>query len=172
MISEVIAWVQTMRLIEWIEFIASICSIVALPIAIWQIHTVKSKVETTEAGIHEILNIKQHQKYEEMLAIIKNEQSGLVEVRALSIKPGSSDQNIIETIDKIVVSLNKCLVDMPLEGKEVSESLRGAIEKIRGYSAGDDLKDAEDYLYSAIQQLKKLIAECYNAEVKSSSGRG
>ena len=54
----------------------------------------------------------------------------------------------------------------------MSESLRGAIEKIRGYSAGDDLKEAEDYLYSAIQQLKKLIAECYNAEVKSSSGRG
>lgn len=40
--------------------IASICSIVALPIAIWQILDLKSKVKRTETSIKKVLEIKEY----------------------------------------------------------------------------------------------------------------
>ena len=49
-----------------ISNIASICSIIALPIAIWQIFALKSKVESTEKGIRRVLEIKEHEKIEQI----------------------------------------------------------------------------------------------------------
>lgn len=53
-----------------ISNIASICSIIALPIAIWQIFALKSKVESTEKGIRRVLEIKEHEKIEQIFKVI------------------------------------------------------------------------------------------------------
>lgn len=42
--------------------ISSVCSIVALPIAIWQFRAIKLKIKTTEKGIKNVLDIKEHEQ--------------------------------------------------------------------------------------------------------------
>ena len=56
---------------EVITNIASICSIVALPIAIWQILDLKSKVKRTETSIKRVLEIKEYQKNQEIKEVAK-----------------------------------------------------------------------------------------------------
>jgi hypothetical protein len=41
-----------------------------LPIAIWQIFTLKSKVESTEKDIHRVLEIKEHEKIEQLFKVV------------------------------------------------------------------------------------------------------
>lgn len=47
---------------EIISNISSICGILGLPLALWQIYSIKSKIESTERGIKSILDIKEHEE--------------------------------------------------------------------------------------------------------------
>lgn len=61
-----------------ISNIASLCSIIALPIAIWQIFALKSRVEATEKGIRDVLDIKEYKEFEQWSIIVMKQYQSLI----------------------------------------------------------------------------------------------
>lgn len=91
----------------WTEFwkiisnIASVCSIIALPIAIWQIFDLKTKVEATEEGIKTVLEIKEHDKLNKTRNLVESQYTEICGVLSLTGNSGKNNQNIIKTCQKI-----------------------------------------------------------------------
>ena len=90
----------------WTEFwtivsnIASVCSIIALPIAIWQIFDLKTKVEATEEGIKTILEIKEHDKLNETRKLVESQYTEICGLLSLTGKRGKNNQNIVKHVKK------------------------------------------------------------------------
>lgn len=168
MITETVkVWASQMQINDWISFIASICSIVALPIAIWQIVSVKSKVNATEDGIRKILSVKEHEKLEAVLAVVKNQHSSLIKLQSQMSQPGSSKRSLEEKANSIIEELNRSVCDMPVKEESIAKSLRSAIEYIRQYSQDvNKLRDAEAFLYSSVQELKRRIEDYREQEIE------
>ena len=166
MIRTVIAWAVTMRIVDWFSLVASVCSIIALPIAIWQIVSMKKQVEATEQGIREILTSRIHEKLEALLAVVKAQHNELIKLQSLVPQKGASKRAIEEKSSMIIESLSRCMCDMPFDEQKIAEQLRSAIEKIRETQGEDDLKDAEGFLYGAIQQLKESVERCREKEIE------
>ncbi len=77
------------------------CSIIALPIAIWQIFDLKTKVEATEEGIKTVLEIKEHDKLNKTRNLVESQYTEICGVLSLTGKSGKNNQNIIKTCRKI-----------------------------------------------------------------------
>lgn len=77
------------------------CSIIALPIAIWQIFDLKTKVEATEEGIKTVLEIKEHDKLNKTRNLVESQYTEICGVLSLTGKSGKNNQNIIKTCQKI-----------------------------------------------------------------------
>ena len=131
--------------------------------------TVKNKVSATEAGIKEVLSIREYEKLEAALAVIKSQHNDLTKLQALLPQKGISSKAIEEKVNSIIEALNRCMCDMPISEESIANSLRCATGKIRDYQGKDNLKDAEAYLYSAIQELKKSIEDVYKRQMESCS---
>ncbi len=143
-----------------ISNIASICSIIALPIAIWQILALKSKVESTEKGIRRVLEIKEHEKLEQILKIISiqyEEISGMI----LQVnKKGNSNPSTIKKCQSINKELNKCVVLIPPQHTDTLESIKSTVRHIELFiesemQSNSELKNARDYLNNAMQKIKQ-----------------
>ena len=142
-----------------ISNIASICSIIALPIAVWQILELKSKVETTEKGIRRVLDIKEHEKFEHILKIVANQYQDVSELVSLANKKGKSTESITRKCQGINREINVCIVEISPHHKSILNSLRRAIEHIEKYLESnmqsiEELKEARDYLNNAMQEMK------------------
>lgn len=62
--------------------IASVCSIIGLPIALYQISGIKSKAEATEAGLNRLLEMKENENLEQICTQIFNQQQELAQIQA------------------------------------------------------------------------------------------
>ena len=62
------------------------------------------------------------------------------------------------------------MCDMPVKEESISKTLRSAIECIRKYSQDvNNLRDAEAFLYSSIQELKKRIEDYREQEIENAT---
>ena len=95
-----------------ISNIASICSIVALPIAIWQILVLKSKVESTEKGIRRVLEIKEREKLDQIFKVVGTQYQEISAMISQVNKKGNSSSNAVKKCQTINKELNKCVVDI------------------------------------------------------------
>lgn len=161
-------WAASMRFIDWFSLVSGLCSIIALPIALWQIHSVKAKVQATEEGIGKILALRERERLELVQATIIAQHDLLNDVIILIGKAGSSKAKTDEKISKIVKELNHCINDMPSKEENTVNAIRGAVVEIQKYQSGkeDSLRDAEAYLYSGLQQIKISIESYQKDEVK------
>lgn len=140
--------------------IASLCSIIALPIALWQIFDLKSKVDATEKGIKSVLDIKEHEKLNQIFKIVVEQYKKIGGWTSQLYKAGKSKQTITKECQEIIRSINLCIVDIPPQFSEVLESFKRTIEHLEKYIESDmlsnsELKEARDYLNNAIQSLKR-----------------
>ncbi len=148
-----------------VSIISSFCSVVALPITLWQIFSVKTEISAAQKGINEILSIREHEKLEELLTKVKRQHSELVDISALSEKKGVSEDALKERSNKMINELNQCMCDMPLKYEKIADSIHETILMIRS----NKINDAEGYLYNSIQQLKAAINECYVLETQNAT---
>lgn len=145
---------------EAITNIASICSIIALPIALWQIYDLKSKVEATEKGVKTVLDIKEHEKLSQIFKVVVEQYQKIGNWVSQLNKTGKSRQTIIKECQEIIRSINLCIIDIPPQYADVFESFKSAIEYLEKYlesdmSSNSELKESRDYLNNAIQSLKR-----------------
>ncbi len=145
---------------EVITNIASICSIIALPIAIWQILDLKSKVKSTESGIKRVLEMKEHEKLDDLANIISIQYTAISDLILNVTKKGTSTQNVVKKCQDINKEINRCVVEIPPQYLDILKSFKAAIRHIEAFIESNkdnnsDLKDARDYLNNALQSLKR-----------------
>lgn len=142
---------------EWLSIIANICSIVALPIAIWQIIKIKSRVKSTEKGIMKILNINKHANFSSLLRELKNQQILITKINNQKDKRGTSSSSYTDKVNDIIIELTRISSDIPIEHEDIAKELRKAIEYLKDFSSIDNLNQAEAILYSSIRSMEKII---------------
>lgn len=150
---------------EWLSIIANICSIVALPIAIWQIIKIKSRVKSTEKGIMKILNINKHANFSSLLSELKKQHISITELTTQKDKRGTSSSSYTEKINNMIIELTRISSDIPIEHEDIAKELRKAIEYLKDFSTTDNLNQAEAILYSSIRSLQKIIDEYSKQEI-------
>ena len=143
-----------------ISNIASICSIIALPIAIWQIFTLKSKVESTEKGIRRVLEIKEHEKIDQLFKVVGDQYQEISAMISKVNKKGNSNSSIMNKCQTINKELNKCVIDISPKYNDILESIKSAVKHVELFiesemQSNSELKEARDYLYNAIQKIKQ-----------------
>lgn len=150
--------------------IASICSIIALPIAIWQIFDLKSKVKSTEISIKKVLEIKEYEKVDILANIISIQYTSISDLILNMTKKGHSMQSTVKTCQNINKEINKCIVDMPSKYDDISKICRNVVKYIESFlesnnPSNNDLKEARGYLYNAMQCLKQESKKLENLNV-------
>jgi len=140
--------------------IASICSIIALPIAIWQIFDLKSKVKRTEISIKKVLEIKEYQKLNALANIVSKQYTEISDLISSITKKGTSTQKVTEKSKEIKKEINRCVVEIPPQYTDILKSFKESIKHIEAFVESDkgsnsELKEARDYLNNAMQSLKR-----------------
>ena len=143
-----------------ISNIASICSIIALPIAIWQIFALKSKVESTEKGIRRVLEIKEHEKIEQIFKVIGTQYQEISAMISQVNKKGNSNPSITKRCQAINKELNKCVVEISPQYNDILESIKSAVKHIELFiesemQSNSELKEARYYLNNELQKIKQ-----------------
>lgn len=156
---------MTMRFVDWFSVASGLCSIVGLIIALFQIADVKTKVQATENGISKILSMREHEKLEATLTMIKNQHAELTKLQSMYGKQGISPKTVKEKGESIIGELSRCMCEMPVSEDSVADSIRKVIELLRTFDSGDKLREAEGYLYGAIKQIKGSIEKYREQEI-------
>lgn len=87
--------------------IASICSILGLIVAFWQIWEVKKKLKSTQNALNELRAAFVDQKVDVLLKSISRQQEELVRVVSNIAKEGRSAKKTQEEVQSIMLELNK-----------------------------------------------------------------
>lgn len=143
--------------------VASICSILGLIVAFWQLWEVRKKLSSTQTALSQLRDVFVDQKVDVLLKLVISQQEELIKVISSLSKQGRSDKSIKDTIEKIIIELNKCDNEMPEKHKAISESLENAIKYLQRSLDENDKKEslleAEGYLKGCIHALKKAVEE-------------
>lgn len=149
--------------------IASICSIIGLPIALYQIAGIKSKAEATEAGLNRLLEMKENENLEQICTQIFNQQQELAQIQASIGKEGIKPKRQDEKCKSIINGLNQCIFQIPVKYEEATKSLEICIACLQDYlknNSDEKLKEASDYLYTILRGLKKAKEKNVNEQLK------
>ena len=154
--------------------IASICSILGLIVAFWQIWEVKKKLKSAQNALNELRAVFVDQKIDILLKSISRQQEELIKVISNSTKKGRSLEKTQEEIQSIIFEINKCNNELPEKHKEISKGLENAIEELQeALSPGvidwetqrGHLLDADGFLKGCIHALKKVADESLDQTV-------
>lgn len=143
-----------------ISNISSICSILGLPLALWQICSIKSKIESTEKGIKNILDIKEHEELNRIFTVLEKEYAELSDLITQINKPGKTSKSSNEKCCAINREIGNCIVMIPPRHNDILENFNKTMEHIENFVESDmksnvELKEARDYLNNALQKVKK-----------------
>lgn len=168
-----IKWLAALDALQWISLVSGICSIVALPIAIWQILAIKSRVNATEEGIQKILFLKDREKLESVKNSLSDVQDGIRDLQNLSTQPGNSKITIAKRTTEILKNLDHCILELPASETDIETSLKKCVEEIQKFQkedvAADHLKEAADDVYASIHQIKQALERRENKEIEIAS---
>lgn len=155
---------------EVISNISSICSILGLPLALWQIYSIKTEIEYTEKGIKNILDIKEHEELNRIFAIVEKQFSELSDLITQINKPGKTKKSCDDKCRVINRELSDCIVMVPPRYKEALDSFNNARKHIELFIESDmmsntELKEARDYFNNALQNIKREQKKFESKEV-------
>lgn len=149
--------------------IASVCSIIGLPIALYQISAIKSKAEATEAGLNRLLEMKENESLEQICTQIFNQQQELAKIQASMGKEGIEPKRQAEKCESIINELNQCIFQIPVKYEIVTKTLECCTACLQDYlknNSDEKLKEASDYLYTVLRRLKKAKEKNVNEQLR------
>ena len=130
-----------MDALDWISLIASICSIVGLPIAIWQIFVIKSRVEASEEGIRKVLDLKDREKLEHILNTLFGAQDLVRDMQKLEREPGKSTRVLAERSTEVLKDLDHSIFELPVSESEIEVTLKSCSKEIQQFQKNDAQTD-------------------------------
>lgn len=141
---------------NWIGLAADLFGIVALAITIWQIMQVKSKVNSSIDAMNELKRLQEQELLRKIFKELEGQQEKLNWLLEKHGQDGYRKTIFEERNIEIVSALTRCVNELPIKYKEISDPIRSTVLELRIYNGGDKkhLEEAEGYLYSAIQAVK------------------
>lgn len=146
--------------------VASICSILGLIVAFWQIYEVKKKLKSIQNALCELRAVFVDQKIDILLKVISGQQEQLIKVIFNMEKHGRSASKTQEEVQSIIFELNKCDNEMPEKYKDISKDLENAIKEMQNVIGSeflgektqrDYILDADGFLKGCIHDLKDVV---------------
>lgn len=155
-------------------YIGSVCSIIGLPIAIWQIRDLKSKVEASKIAMQSILDMREHEKIKAIFEKIADQYKEISDIQTQFSKPGVSGTEIRDRLETSVNELSICIVDLPDGNSEIADGIKCAKDHItvflqKGLTDKHSLREAAQFLYSVEEQLKKKEKRYLDQEIEMAS---
>lgn len=157
------------------NFVASICSILGLIVAFWQIFSVKKQVEKTYNALEELRNVFVDHKVDILLNQITVIQEELTGIIGNLNKPGFSEKRLNDDIQKIIIDLDKCDNELPEKHLDISKGIEESVKNLRAALSANEVKDEygktkRDYLLDAEGYLKGCIHGLKKASEKALDG--
>lgn len=142
-----------------IGFIGSICSIVGFPIALIQIWKIKSTTKSMKDSIYNFLSLEKIFTLNKIFDTVTTQRNSLVIIQNKITKKGVSIENINTDCEVIIKEVNTCIYNLPSEFNDIEKQLCNSIKSLELYlqnHKSEMIYDACDYLYMAINSLKKV----------------
>ena len=144
-----------------IGIIGSIASIIGLPIALWQLRDVKTKVQASQKAVNSMIDSLKYKNLESVLERLKAIHDRFVKLKGKIGERGQNMKSIHDSIDSIILDLNHCDHDLPTGFESVSNAIRDVVEKMEQLQQSEDKKSSlggsEDSIRKAIGVMKTEI---------------
>lgn len=141
-----------------IEIISTFCSIIGLPVALFQLSGLKTKSKATEEELNKLLEMKAAENLDQILLSVSNQQKELLHLQIFTEKEGTTPKAIHEKCEKIINELNICILNLSVKYDTIIQDIKSVIEYLHKYLNSNDKKfinDAFDCIYIAIKKLKQ-----------------
>ena len=161
--------------IDNIEIFGSLASIFGLPVAIWQIHSAKSKIQTAERAVKQLTEINKYKKYQGIITTLEKSLNDTSSLISSWNQPGVIEKDQKNNVQSIIETVNHCIVELPDGTVNVAfsalKAVTGCFEDAIITGSVDSLRDAKGQLQTAILALVKL-SEKITAEENKIIARG
>lgn len=156
---------------NWIANAGSIASLVGLPIAIWQLHSVNKRLRNSAIITN---RIREHYKIENLsmiLEILEQEYNNVLSMKIGYKKSGTKWSNTQSESRRIIESINKCAIKLSKDYSDQEQKLQNFIGKMTQFISNDekpdsiDIQEAENILHDCVKELKKTIEEFREKEL-------
>lgn len=149
--------------------IANFLGIISFPFAIYELLTIKSRMKKAQDSMNELLILKDYQSISELSNRSSKMQEELSKIIINHSQKGITKESIKNQCQSIINELDRSIVDVPPQHENLTGLFINCKKEIQNYiekSKLDNLKDAQDYLYSCISLLKQLSASTLNSEAE------
>lgn len=139
--------------------VSAICSIIGLPIAIFQIWKVQSTTKAMEQAIHTFLSLETVATLNKIFDTITTQKNILVSVYNNANKIGINLSKIKQDCENVIIEINICIYNLPGEYKIIEDLLVESTKCLNVYIDTDNamkIRESGDCLYGAISELKKI----------------
>ena len=138
--------------------IGSLCSIIGLPVAIWQIMELKTRADLTRTTMNNFLALEKSSILNKVNGILEEQQKKISSLIGYASKQGSSSKRMIDDSVQIINEINKCISTLPSEYNEVSANLHKVVSEIEKFIVDTSVKihinDASDLMFTSLSMLK------------------
>lgn len=133
-------------------------SIIGLPIALWQLRDVKTKVKASQIAVDNMENMIKFEKLDSIQERLNNQHDRFVKLKSKLGVRGNSEKSENDSLTAMLLELNHCDHDLPIGFYSVSEKIRSVItnieEMINGEKDTDHIRKTEESIREAIGTLK------------------
>lgn len=149
----------------WIANVGSLASLIALPIALWQIHDVRKKLKDSEESTKRFLNRTNREKLEMIQESLTSEHGKLVRLKTGYKKPGTQWKNTQEQVETIIQGINVCAQRLPTDFSEVEKQLRQVMSKLTSFldceaeKRDETITEAEYWFHDCLDSIKQKLED-------------
>ena len=153
-----------------IGLVGSLASIIGHPIAIWQIHTAKGKIQAAENAITKLTEINKFQKYQGIIRTLEDVLNSVSTLISSWNKQGIKKDDQAKKVQEVIRTIHHCIVEMP-DGTDTKvinafKSATGFFEDAIREEKIESVRSARGQLHTAISKLKEIAEQITDEEGK------
>ena len=155
----------------WVSNIGSLASLIALPIALWQMYDVRKKLKFSEESTKRFLNRTNREQLEMIQESLTSEHAKLVSLKTDYKKQGTKWQNTQNQVESIIQELNVCAQRLPTDFTEVEEQLREVMSELTSFleieteKRDEIITEAEYQFHDCLDLVKQKLESMKKEEL-------
>lgn len=152
--------------------VSAICSIIGLPIALFQIWKIRSTTKAMEQAIHNFLSLEKIATLNKIFDTLTIQRNLLVSTYNNTTKKGMNSNKIKQECENIIKEINTCIDNLPGEFSKIESLLVGSTKCLSEYIESSNalkIRECGDFLYGAISGLKKIKEKNREFEIETVS---
>lgn len=152
--------------------IASIFSIISLPITLFQIWKIRSTTKHIEKAILNFLKLEEVSTINKIFEVVTTQKVSLSSIFNNASKEGSRAERLKKDCEGYIKEIDTCINNLPTEFTNVESLMINSVNCIQEYITDGDkmkIKEGESFLRDVIFQLKKIKEKNKRMEIETIS---